>query len=222
MHWSHSEAEAQRVAEQLQAPFGTTPSHKGLISEEHPLALGVLGFGSFPFANGVCQESDVILAVGTTMSEALTAGYGNRVIPAGAKLIHIDLDPAELGKSYAADVGIVGDARQALTEIRARLPTQPNAAAAARATATRVGLPFVILVVHNDAYGNMKRDQIRHYGGRVIGTELNVPDLVQLGGAFGAYAERVERPAELPDAMRRAFAANKTALLDVICPIEGI
>jgi len=330
VHWAGAHAEAQQVAERLQAPFGTTPSHKGLISEDHPLALGVLGFGSFPFANAVCQESDLVLAVGTTMSEALTAGYGNRVVPAGAKLIHIDLDPAEIGKSYPAHIGIVGDARQALAELLARLPEQPNAAAVARAkrvtaekaawedelsrrgasadgpinqwhiynalqdvmppetilmieggtgegyqrvvarapvlgggdfrpighgiatavgikhafpdtplacvsgdgsfmmelqelaTATRVGLPFVILVVHNDAYGNMKRDQIRHYGGRVIGTELNVPDLVQLGAAFGAYAERVEQPSNLRDAIGRAYAANRMALLDVVCPIEGI
>ena len=68
----------------------------------------------------------------------------------------------------------------------------------------------------------MKRDQIRHYGGRVIGTELNVPDLVKLGEAFGAYAERVDQPAALADAIRRGFAANRTALIDVVCPIEGI
>src|SRR5207245_2508429 len=90
------------------------------------------------------------------------------------------------------------------------------------ATATRGGAPFVFIVVNNGAYGNMKRDQIRHYGGRVIGTELNVPDLSALGAAFGAHVERVEEPARLGPAIGRAFAANKTALLDVVCPIEGI
>src|SRR5439155_10860117 len=131
VHWGHATTEAQQVAERLQAPFGTTPSHKGLISEEHPLALGVLGFGSFPFANSVCQDSDVVLAVGTTLSEALTAGYGNRVIPAGAKLIHVDLDPSEIGKSYDTDLGIVGDAKQILAEILVHLPQRANEEAAA-------------------------------------------------------------------------------------------
>lgn len=330
VHWGRATGEVQQVAERLQAPFGTTPSHKGLISEEHPLAVGVLGFGAFPFANAVCQESDVVLAVGTTMSEALTLGYGNRVIPANAKLVHIDLDPAEIGKSYPTEIGIVGDAKSVLAEILANLPRQANGGAATRAqrvagekaawraelarrgspgegpitqwhlfhaleqamppetiviveggtgeayqriiarapvfgggdfrpighgiataigvkqafpdtpvatvsgdgsfmmelqelaTATRTGWPFVFIVVHNNAYGNMKRDQIRHYGGRVIGTELNVPDLLSLGAAFGAHAQRVEQPSQLADAIGKAFAANKTALLDVVCPIEGI
>jgi len=330
VHWANAAGEAQRLAERLQAPFGTSPSHKGLVSEEHPLALGVLGFGAFPFANAVCQESDVVLAVGTTLSEALTLGYGDRVIPAGARLIHVDLDPTEIGKSYQPHLGIVGDAKEVLTDLLTHLPERPNSAAAARArrigdektawaaelarrgsstegpinqwhifnalseamppdtmvvveggtgeayarlvgrapvfgggdfrpighgiataigvkhgfpstpvacvsgdgafmmemqelaTATRTGWPFVFLVVHNGAYGNMKRDQIRHYGGRVIGTELNVPDLCTLGSAFGAHVERIEQPAHLVDAISTAFSANKTALLDVVCPIEGI
>jgi acetolactate synthase-1/2/3 large subunit len=330
VHWGDATGEAQQLAERLQAPFGTSPSHKAMISEEHPLSLGVLGFGAFPFANAACQESDVVLAVGTTLSEALTLGYGDRVIPAGARLIHVDLDPREIGKSYQPHVALVGDAKQALAGILSHLPEKPNTAAAERArriagdkaawgaelarrgssaegpinqwhifnalseamppetivvveggtgeawsrlvghapvfgggdfrpighgiataigvkhgfpntpvacvsgdgsfmmemqelaTATRTGWPFVFLVVHNGAYGNMKRDQIRHYGGRVIGTELNVPDLCTLGAAFGAHVERIEQPGHLADAISTAFAANKTALLDVVCPIEGI
>jgi acetolactate synthase I/II/III large subunit len=330
VHWADAADEARQLAERLQAPFGTSPSHKGLISETHPLALGVLGFGAFPFSNAACQESDVVLAVGTTLSEALTLGYGDRVIPGGAKLIHVDLDPSEIGKSYQPLIGIVGDAKQVLADVLAQAPPRPNAAAAERArriagekaawdaelarrgsstqgpinqwhmfhalseamppdtvvvveggtgeayqrlvgrapvfgggdfrpighgiatsigvkhgfpttpvacvsgdgsfmmemqelaTATRTGWPFVFLVVHNGAYGNMKRDQIRHYGGRVIGTELNVPDLCTLGSAFGAHVERIEAPSQLVDAIGTAFAADKTALLDVVCPIEGI
>jgi acetolactate synthase-1/2/3 large subunit len=83
-------------------------------------------------------------------------------------------------------------------------------------------LPILCIVVHNDAYGNMKRDQIRHYDGRVIGTELNVPDVCTLGTAFGAHVKRVEEPSHLADAIGSALAARKTALLDVVCPIEGI
>ncbi|MBI4489619.1 MAG: thiamine pyrophosphate-binding protein, partial [Deltaproteobacteria bacterium] len=87
VYWSQGEEELKELAELLFAPFGTTPSHKGLISEDHPLSLGVLGTGAFSFANRVCLESDLILAVGTTFSEALTLGYGNRVIPKGVKII---------------------------------------------------------------------------------------------------------------------------------------
>jgi thiamine pyrophosphate-dependent acetolactate synthase large subunit-like protein len=79
-----------------------------------------------------------------------------------------------------------------------------------------------IIVVRNDAYGNMKRDQIKHHGGRVIGTELHLPDLCALAGAYRIEAERVAQPKALLPAVKRALAARKPVLLDVICPIEGI
>jgi acetolactate synthase-1/2/3 large subunit len=90
------------------------------------------------------------------------------------------------------------------------------------ATAARAGFPLLVLVVHNSAYGNMKRDQIRHYDGRVTGTNLLIPDLPQVAAAFGVYGAKVERPADLEPAMRQALAVKGPALLDVVCPVEGI
>ncbi len=90
------------------------------------------------------------------------------------------------------------------------------------ATAAAMQLPISIIVVRNDAYGNMKRDQIKHHGGRVIGTELHLPDLCALAGAYRIEAERVAQPKALLPAVKRALAARKPVLLDVICPIEGI
>jgi len=127
VHWADATSEAQQLAERLQAPFGTSPSHKAMLSEANPLSLGVLGFGSFPFANAACRESDVVLAVGTTLSEALTLGYGDRVIPAGARLIHVDLDPAEIGKSYQTHLGIVGDAKRSCPASSRIFPINPTA-----------------------------------------------------------------------------------------------
>ena len=77
-------------------------------------------------------------------------------------------------------------------------------------------------MIRNGAYGNMKRDQIRHWGGRVIGTDLALPDLCALAAAYGIEAERVEQPAQLPVAMKLALSRGKPSLLDVVCPIEGI
>jgi len=332
VHWAQCADEVRELAELLQIPFGTTPSQKGLISEEHPLSLGVFGFGAFPFAHKACLESDVILALGTTFSEALTLGYGHQVIPEGAKIIQVDVDATEIGKSYPVHLAIVGDVKLFVQELLARLRASgPRAAAPSErirriqeekqawraelarrgapadgpitewqmyhalreaipedtviaveggtgqfinrffatheaysggdfrpighglstaiglkfafperpvlsvsgdgsfmmemqelATAMRENLPIVLAIVHNGAYGGMKRDQIRHYEGRVIGTDLYIPDLRTLGSAFGAHVERVERPSHLVDAIGTAFAANKTALLDIVCPIEGI
>jgi acetolactate synthase-1/2/3 large subunit len=90
------------------------------------------------------------------------------------------------------------------------------------ATAAAWNVPISIIVIRNGAYGNMKRDQIRHWGGRVIGTDLPLPDFCVLAAAYGIEAQRVERPPELPVAMKRALSLGKPSLLDVVCPIEGI
>ncbi len=332
VYWSQGEGELQGLAELLSAPFGTTPSHKGLVSEDHPLSLGVLGSGAFPFANKACMESDLILAVGTTFSEALTLGYGNRVIPRAAKIIQVDVDPIEIGKIYPVKIGIPGDAKAVLGEMISRLNkkmgskrttsrrmeriarekgewreemarrAQPVDAPVNQwhlygalreaihkdtvvvgeggtqellrrfiasskvyqsgdfraighglptamglkfafperqvvcvsgdgsfmmemqelATLAALNIPIAIIIVHNSAYGNMKRDQLKRYGGRVIGTDLYLPDLCALASSFGLPAERVEKPPELLGAMKKVMAAGKPALLDVWCPIEEV
>ena len=330
VYWARAEAELKELAELLGAPFATTPSHKGLLSEEHPLSLGVLGFGAFPFAGGFSLESDLVLAVGATFSEALTLGYGNKVIPQGARIVQVDNDRNEIGKIYPVRHGVVGDARTVLGELIVRLkrserrkntaqlerlarekrawrdkleshaygaegpidqwhvyralkevmpedtivvgaggttelvrrfiatsyayhsgdfraigaglsisiglglafPGRPVACVTGDgsfmletqelATAAAWNLPISILVVRNSAYGNMKRDQIRHWGGRVIGTELRLPDLCALAAAYGVEAQRVERPPELPPAIKRSLALGRPSLIDVVCPIEGI
>src|SRR4029453_12031696 len=111
VYWSRAEEELRALAELFSIPFGTSPSHKGLISEDHPLSLGVLGFGAFPFANAFCLEADLILAVGVTFSEGLTLGFGDKLIPAGAKIIQVDSDPRELSKIYPAHLPILGAAK---------------------------------------------------------------------------------------------------------------
>src|SRR5439155_14602149 len=90
------------------------------------------------------------------------------------------------------------------------------------ATAAALKLPISIIVIRNDAYGNMKRVQIKHHGGRVIGTDLYLPDLCALAASYNIEAERVAEPSALTPAVKRALAARKPVLLDVICPIEGI
>ena len=331
VYWSRAEAELRELSELLSIPFGTSPSHKGLISEDHPLSLGVLGFGAFPFANPFCLKSDLIVALGLTFSEGLTLGFGDKVIPAKARIIHVDSDPKELGKIYPAHLPILGDARAVLRGLIARLkkagmkknnlsrldqlrkekniwrekilaytdqgrgpisqwyvyralkealseheivvgaggtaelmrrfvapsyayhsgemraigfglstsiglslafPSRPVVCVSGDgsfmlenqelATLAALKLPISIIVIRNDAYGNMKRDQIKRHGGRVIGTDLYLPDLCALAASYNIEAERVAEASALTPAMKRALAARKPALLDVICPIEGI
>jgi len=105
-------------------PIAVAEGHKGLIPEDHPLALGVAGRGSSPPTIDMLQNADVLLMLGCTLSEGTTVSFGNKVIPKRAKLIQADADPTEIGKLYPLELGIISDpgcvARDLLLEIKAR------------------------------------------------------------------------------------------------------
>ncbi|MCL4552341.1 MAG: thiamine pyrophosphate-binding protein, partial [Candidatus Marsarchaeota archaeon] len=108
VRWSKARDSIIQIAEFLRAPIVTTL--KGVIPDEHPQCLGTVGTVGRPAAMETIQKADVILAFACTFSQVTTASYGNKVIPAEAKIIHVDIDPTEIGKSYPVKVGIVGDA----------------------------------------------------------------------------------------------------------------
>ncbi len=108
IRWSKARDAIIQIAELLGAPIVTTV--KGVVPDEHPQCLGPVGTVGHPAAMQAIQQADVILAFACTFSQVATASYGNKVIPAAAKIIHVDIDPAEIGKSYPVKVGIVGDA----------------------------------------------------------------------------------------------------------------
>lgn len=83
------------------------------------------------------------------------------------------------------------------------------------ATAVQYELPVVIVLTNDNAYGMIKAAQERRYGGRIIDTDLRNPDFVALGRAFGAHAERLASPAELPAALRAALRRRGPSLLEL-------
>ncbi|GAB6173993.1 biosynthetic-type acetolactate synthase large subunit [Paradesulfitobacterium aromaticivorans] len=115
--WSGAREVLLKLMELLAIPGAATPSHKGIIPDDHPLGLGQLGHTGSPPAQRYAQEADLILAIGCTFSETTTDRYGYHILPREARIIHIDIDPEEIGKSYPVDVGIVGDARAVLEDI---------------------------------------------------------------------------------------------------------
>ena len=112
---SNASQELLAVAELLMAPVATTLMGKGAIPENHPLATGLLGMHGTVASNKLIQEADVVLAVGMRFSDR-TTGKMDEFCP-DAKIIHIDIDAAEIGKNIEADVPIVADAKKALQEI---------------------------------------------------------------------------------------------------------
>jgi thiamine pyrophosphate-dependent acetolactate synthase large subunit-like protein len=116
VRWAKCQPDVIALAEMLDAPI--VVSKKGTISDFEPYCAGIIGTTSSPVASEVIQAADVILALGCTFSQVMTASYGNKVIPAGAKIIHVDIDPTEIGKSYAVAVGFVADAKSAIDDLR--------------------------------------------------------------------------------------------------------
>ena len=130
---SRADEELLELAELLDIPVATSPKAKGILSESHPLSLGVLGFAGSPVSREyiIKRDVDVMLAVGTSFNEFVTSGWEKRLRPMKS-LIQIDIDSNEIGKNYYVDVGVGGDAKTVLREIIYELRRQINSGRNAR------------------------------------------------------------------------------------------
>ena len=101
----------KELAEMLSIPVATTPKAKGAFPEDHPLALGVLGLCGSPLAETYIKSKkhDVLLVIGSSLNQITTLSWDQRLAPTKC-LIHINIDPAEIGKNYHAHIPLVGDA----------------------------------------------------------------------------------------------------------------
>ena len=115
---SRADEELLELAELIDIPVATSPKAKGIMSEAHPLSLGVLGFAGSPVSKEYIlrRDVDIMLAVGTSFNEFVTSGWDKRLHPMHS-LIQIDIDCNEIGKNYFVDVGIAGDAKTVLREL---------------------------------------------------------------------------------------------------------
>jgi len=321
--WAGARDELRELAELLSLPVAVSYTAKGVFPENHPLALGCLGFGSRPYSRKFFQEADLILALGATFSEGTTMRFGHEIIPEKAKVVQIDTDPDELGRNYPTALSIQADAKIALRgiidEVKKRHPKatangeRAQAIRQARqawrneveqnpanngltyasvmstlndlltgneilttsgmtgdtlrgidavnpiihagefraigtalatamgvklgrpdarvicvtgdgsfmmeqqelATATYHKIPVFVLVLRNNAYGGMKRDQMKTYQGRVIGTELFIPNLPKLAELYGAKGFSVTRKEELKPVFQQALASDEFVVVDV-------
>ena len=113
--------ELAALAEALEIPVAHTLMGKGCMHEDHPLLLGMTGFWGTPIANEMCRTADLIVAVGTRLAEASSSSWDPRFtfsIPP-TRLIHIDIDPAEIGRNLPTEFGAVADAKLALGSLAA-------------------------------------------------------------------------------------------------------
>ncbi len=133
--------ELREFAELLNVPVATTPQGKGAIDETHPLCMGPTGRDGVYPGNRAARACDVLLALGTRFgdrSSGWNTGATHNIPP--TKLIHVDQDPAQLGRNYPPTVGIVGDVRLVLRQLietarkRAARPLPENSPWLASAT----------------------------------------------------------------------------------------
>jgi acetolactate synthase-1/2/3 large subunit len=320
--WAGAREEVRELADLLSLPVAVSYTAKGVFPENHPLALGCLGFGSRPYSRKFFQEADLILGLGATFSEGTTMRFGHEIIPEKAKIVQIDTDPDELGRNYPTALSITADAKVALRAIIDEVKKRPKPAAnGARAqaiqqakqawendieqnpankgltyasvmralnellkgneilttsgmtgdtlrgidavnpiihagefraigtalatamgvklgrpdarvicvtgdgsfmmeqqelaTATYHKIPVFVLILRNNAYGGMKRDQMKTYGGRIIGTELFIPDLPKLAELYGAKGFAVTKTEELKPVFQQALASDDFVIVDV-------
>ena len=112
-------AELKELAELMQIPVAATLMGKGAFPEDHHLFLGMPGMHGPKFVNYALTETDLLIAVGVRFDDRVTGKLSS--FASKAKVIHIDIDPAEIGKNKPADVPIVGDAKMVLSALVAEL-----------------------------------------------------------------------------------------------------
>ena len=112
------------LATQLRIPVATTYMGKGSIPETHSLCVGPVGQIGRPETNEFVKRADLMLAIGTRFTNLDTAGW---TLPArGTRVIHVDIDPEELGRHFEIELGIWSDARAFLSALQRRLGDRPG------------------------------------------------------------------------------------------------
>jgi acetolactate synthase-1/2/3 large subunit len=133
---SGAAAELAALAERLDSPVATTLLGLGAISQDHPLSVGLAGMHGEVSVNRALQRCDVLLSVGARFDDRVT-GRADRFAPR-ATVIHLDIEPAQIGKTVRTALELVGDARATLRQLVEAVPTREHPAWRAHLAADRV------------------------------------------------------------------------------------
>ena len=107
--------ELRAFAERARIPIAHTLLGAGAIPEDHPLSLGVMGMHGWKHVNRAIQSADLLIALGLRFSDRVTGSVSRYAT--GARIIQVDIDPAEIGKNVSVDVPIVGDVGRVLSAL---------------------------------------------------------------------------------------------------------
>src|SRR3979411_2802235 len=122
--WSGPEAELVHLAEKLSIPVATSLHAKAAIAESNPLNVGVCGTYSRACANRVGAEADLVFFIGSQTGSMITTNWH---VPApGTRIVHLDIDAAQLRRHYPPEVPLNGDARATLRQMLAQASGRSN------------------------------------------------------------------------------------------------
>ena len=116
----HAYDELKEFVDKTNIPVAMTLLGLGSFPANHELALGMIGMHGTTYANYAANEADLVIAAGMRFDDRVT-GNPQKFLP-NAKIIHIDIDPAEIGKNKLIDVPIVGDLKNVLAELNEKVP----------------------------------------------------------------------------------------------------
>ena len=154
---SRADKELMTLATKLQSPVTSTLLGKGVFPESHELSLGMLGMHGTAYANKAMVECDLLINVGSRFDDRII-GQADKFC-ADAKIIHIDIDSAEMDKMVRPDVQLIGDAKAALKAILAhkRIKTLPSEQWLAKMESNKVKFPL-----NFKKQGGLKMQQVIH------------------------------------------------------------
>src|ERR1700681_4969888 len=141
MRYGRAGADLLAVAERLQIPIASSSSGLGAVSSEHPLALGLVARNGPYQANHATRQADVLLALGVRFDDRTSSswlpGYSFTIPP--TKLIHVDIDPDEIGRNYPVALCLMADVRTFLRQVLVELAARKDIAAKETARAKWLG-----------------------------------------------------------------------------------
>ena len=147
---SEAGPELLSLVERFQIPFVTTLDGKGIIREDHPLALGIVGDAGNRGAREALNHAEVVLAVGNSFAQHATFNFAPQLFQ-GKTLVHVNIDPQEISKVYRADFPLVSDARPAIAALIDQLDGAGLAIEPARVVRdghATAHLPHIVPLIH--------------------------------------------------------------------------
>ena len=117
---SDAQSELMSFVEKTHIPVVHTLMGKGAVPESSPYNLGMIGTHGFPEANRAMNKADLLVFIGARIADRTWGGVADKVLK-NVRIIHMDIDPAEIGKNLGTDIPLVGDAKYILSEMLQRV-----------------------------------------------------------------------------------------------------